>query len=73
MAQDLKPVIEETLDTFKNETVEKIDCLSAILSACVLDDEQNNSYRETSVFQNAFTPNERKIIKAKIFKLIDQL
>ncbi len=64
--------IEETVEP-RNETLDKLHCLCDLLESQILDDDKNAVLGSEPVFQNAFTPSERSKIKAKIFKLIDEL
>jgi hypothetical protein len=69
----LKEEIAETFEDVRNETIEKIDCLSFLLETKILDDDKNGVLGSEPVFKNAFNVRERGIITTKIFKLIEEL
>jgi hypothetical protein len=74
MTKNLKAVVSKTEDDeVSNINIKKIECLTELLSTSILDDEKNGGYGSDVIYQNAFNPSERKAIKIKIFKIMEEL
>ena len=73
LESEIKEMDSKTVKTLTDVVISKITCLTDLLESIILDDERTSVLGSDPIFQNAFNEHERKIIKAKIFKLIEQL